>query len=111
MKSTKKPYVDKAFVEGWAKQRTKGPLRFILISGSLFAAIFYLLSCLIELTEHPFTTAFFGQPGLKAIITGMVAGFVSAASQYGISEYSYRKSLKILDAEKARPENEESATQ
>ncbi len=111
MKSTKKQYIDKAFAEGWAKQRAKGPLRFILIEGSLFAVIFYLVFSTMALRDHPFSTAFFGVPGLKAIITGIVAGFASATARYWYSERNYRKSLKILDAEKAQPENEESATQ
>ena len=104
MKPKTKPYVDKSFVESWAKQRTKGPLRHILVSGGLFAAIFYLLYSTLELTEHPFATAFFGRPGLKAITVGIFAGFGSAVVQYWSMERSYRKYRKILDEENARGE-------
>jgi hypothetical protein len=88
------------FVANWDKARNKGPLRLILVKGSVFAAIFYVILSSLELKILGFQEAFFGREGLKNIATGAVIGYLNAGYYFWSQERTWRRYQKVLRSNK-----------
>lgn len=90
----------KHFVTNWDKERTKGPFRLILVRGSLFAAVLYIILSLVDAKELGFREAFVGLPGLRNFAIGAIIGLVNAAYYYWSQERTWRRYQQELQAKR-----------
>ncbi len=94
----------KHFVTNWDKERTKGPFRLILLRGSLFAAVLYIILSLVDVKAGGFREAFFGSPGLRNFATGAIIGLVNAAYHYWSQERTWRRYQQELQSKRTQPD-------
>lgn len=87
------------FIESWERQKAKGQWRFIARSGGIWAGLFFLVQCTLELAEHSFREAFWSSLTLKHLAVGIIAAIPFGIVQYYLMEYSYKKYLKKRDGE------------
>lgn len=91
----------KHFVTNWEKERTKGPLRLIVVRGSLFAGILYAILSLVKLKTLGFQEAFLGQEGLRNLIIGATIGYLNAGYHYWSQERTWRHYQEAIKSKKA----------
>ena len=91
----------KHFVTNWEKERHKGPLRLIVVRGSLFAVILYVILSLVKLKTLGFQESFLGKEGLGNMMIGAVIGYLNAGYHYWSQERTWRRYQETLPTKKA----------
>lgn len=82
------------FIEYWEREKAKGRWRFMARSGGIWAVLFFLVQCTLELADHSFQKAFWSPLTLKHLAVAAIAAIPFGVSQYYLMEYSYKHYLK-----------------
>lgn len=79
------------FIAHWEQRRGRGPVRFILRSGSIIVIILLVTRVLVDLFEVSLRESVLQNLSMRNLFPALVAGLAVGAIEWFVNEKHYRK--------------------